>query len=85
MSSVKNKKSKNKIMLVDEQLAKDVERLSSKMQTSPADVVVTALELLKLTLGREVIIRKSKSNKEILLPIFKSIEPEINLEDDSDE
>lgn len=82
MKSSKNLiKNKNaKIMIVSEEFATEVESLSRKMKTNPKDVISAAVELLKLSLSREVILRKPDSDIEIKLPLFKSIDPEIKVE-----
>ena len=69
-----------KIMVVDDEIAKEITRLSKKMNTPPSDVLLTALEILKMAFGREVSFRKPKSDVEIQMPLFKDFEPEINVE-----
>lgn len=74
---LKNKKAK--IMVVDQEFANEIDNLSKKMGTSSKDVVAAAIELLKLAMGREVILRKPNSDSEINLPFFKKLDSEVDI------
>lgn len=60
-------------MVVSEELARDVEELQKKMHTSALDVVASALELLKLSLNNEVILRNPESGAEKKVTAFKDL------------
>lgn len=60
-------------MVVNENLANNVEDLQKKMHTSALDVVASALELLKLSLNNEVILRNPETGAEKKITAFKDI------------
>jgi len=62
-----------KVMIVSSDFADEIERLSEKIQTSQNDFMATAIELLKVALSREVVMRKPESNIEIKMPLISGI------------
>lgn len=67
----KLKKNNNKILIIPDNIANEVEQLSKAMNTSSVDTIKTAIDLLTYSLGREVSIKQSESNLEMKIPIFK--------------
>lgn len=67
----KLKKNNNKILIIPDNIANEVEELSKAMNTSSVDTIKTAIDLLTYSLGREVSIKQSESNLEMKIPIFK--------------
>lgn len=72
---IKLKKNNNKILIIPDNIANEVEELSKAMNTTSIDTIKTAIDLLTYSLGREVSIKQSESNLEMNIPIFKRFKP----------
>lgn len=52
------------VMLVSKDLANEIKDLKTRLNTSSLDVVCAAIELLKQSLNKEVVLREPESGKE---------------------
>jgi len=76
MTSQSIKALKNKeveVMLVNKKLANDVKELQNKLNTSASDVVSAAIELLKRSINKEVVIREPKTGKESTITALSNL------------
>lgn len=60
-----------KLVAIPDSLADRTKKIAENMNTTAADVLNLGLELLELSLGREVVIRKPDESVEMRLPILK--------------
>ncbi len=67
---------RSKLMVIDDKVANEIDRLSKKMKTNRIDVLLAGLELLKLSLGKNISINEPGSNAEIKLPVLSRYEPD---------
>ena len=70
------------MLVVHERLEEEVVELSKTMNTTPTDVVSTGIELLKLALSREVVLRHPGNKEELIISLFEKIKPNIDLNTD---
>jgi len=61
------------VMVVNKALAKDIRKLGEELNTSSLDVVSAALELLRQSLHKEVVIREPKTGKETRITALSNI------------
>ena len=52
------------VMLVSKDIAKEIKELKDKLNTSSLDVICSAIELLRQSLNKEVVLREPGSGKE---------------------
>ncbi len=60
--AIKNKEVE--VMLVNKELAQEIREIKKKLNTSSLDVVSAAIELLRQSLNKEILIREPKTGKE---------------------
>lgn len=59
-----------KLMVVTDDIAEQIREISKDLDTSSIDVLASALELLKLSLNKEIIIKED--NNQLKISLFKS-------------
>lgn len=69
-----------KLMPISKELADEIEALSKEMKTSTFDVVSTAIRILRLGLGRKVIINKPGSSVELEIPTLTQFPTRVKFE-----
>jgi len=52
------------VMLVSKDIAKEIKELKDKLNTSSLDVICSAIELLRQSLNKEIVLREPGSGKE---------------------
>lgn len=61
------------VMIVSKELADQIRELKDKLKTSSLDVVSAALELLKNSVNKEIVIRDPATGKEITIRALTDI------------
>lgn len=74
------KRKELKLLPVDNQLEKEIKDLASVMKTNPIDVVATAIDILKKSVGRKVTIQKSDSNVAMELKTLEGFDTLVDFE-----
>lgn len=62
LRAIKNKDVE--VMLVSKDIAKEIKDLKEKLNTTSLDVICSAIELLRQSLNKEVVLREPESGKE---------------------
>jgi len=62
IQAIKNKDVE--VMLVSKDIAKEIQNLKDKLNTSSLDVICSAIELLKQSINKEIVLREPQSGKE---------------------
>lgn len=57
-------------MVVNDELVNEIKNLSKKLDTSATDVISAAIELLKMSVDKELII--AEDNSQIKISLFKA-------------
>lgn len=72
-------KSKNaKLFVVDAELEELIKKLSTEMQTSSHDVVLTAIKLLSKSINKKIILRDPITLTDIEISALEDIKPSSN-------
>jgi hypothetical protein len=65
-----------KLIAIDKATADQIEEASKALNTTPEDVVRSALELLNQSLGKEVVLLDNKHNTEARITALENTNPE---------
>ncbi len=58
------KRKNSKLLAIDKETAEKIEKMQKELDTSAEDIIVSALALLELSLGKEVHLLDKKNNHE---------------------
>ena len=71
IQAIKNKDVE--VMLVNKDIAKEIRDLKGKLNTTSLDVICSAIELLKQSLNKEVVLRDPNSGKESTITALSNL------------
>lgn len=74
------RKKNKKILLIDKTLAEEIEQLSEELKTNSRDIILAAIEMLKISIGRKVTFSKPGSGVKIELDTFEKYLPKLKFE-----
>lgn len=72
------KHKKAKLMVIDSEDKKRIEKLCVDMNTSAVDVVSTATKLLEKSLNKKIILRDTTTNTDVEINIFEHLNKDLN-------
>lgn len=71
-------KKKAKLMFIDSEDKKRIEKLCVELNTTPIDVVSTATKLLEKSLNKKIILRDANTNTDLEIDIFEHLKKNSN-------
>lgn len=72
IQAIKNKDVE--VMLVSKDIAKEIQNLKDKLNTSSLDVICSAIELLKQSINKEIVLREPQSGKESIITALSKLD-----------